>query len=219
MEQNTLVATTGRGHGSGPSRRIRAENKVPAVIYGQGIEPISITVDRLEFRRVLNSAGSNAVITLDVDGDQKLTFVRDIQIHPIKDRVQHVDFLLVDAKQTVSVEVPIVFVGEAEELAREGGILEQVLNTIAVEAPVVSIPRQYEVDVTNVTVENSIRIADVDLGEGVTTILDLDTPIASGSLPRGAVEDEAEEAEGEAVEGEAASDGEATQADDESSQD
>lgn len=219
MEQNTLVATTGRGHGSGPSGRLRAENKVPAVIYGQGIEPISITVDRLEFRRVLNSAGANAVITLDVDGDQKLTFVRDIQIHPIKDRVQHVDFLLVDAKQTVSVDVPIVFVGEAEELAREGGILEQVLNSIAVEAPVVSIPRQYEVDVTNVTVENSIRIADVDLGEGVTTTLDLDTPIASGSLPRGAVEDETEAAEGEAVEGETAAGDESEAAADESSQD
>lgn len=217
MEQNTLVATTGRGHGSGPSRRLRAENKVPAVIYGQESDPISITVDRLEFRRVLNAAGANAVITLDVDGEQKLTFVRDIQIHPIKQRVQHIDFLLVDAKQKVSVEVPIYFVGEAEELDREGGILEQVLNTIAVDAPVVSIPRQYDVDVSTVTLSNSIRIADVDLGEGVTTEMDPETPIAAGSLPRAAV---SEEGEGEEAEGEASAEtGEAEEASDDSSQD
>ncbi len=214
MEENTLVATIGRGHGSGPARRLRTEEKVPAVVYGQNATPTSITVDRLEFRRVLNAAGANAVITLDIEGDKRLTFVRDIQIHPIKDTVQHIDFLLVDAKQRVTVEVPIVLVGEAVELGREGGILEQLMNAITVDAPVVSIPRQYEVDVTEVTLDNSVRVSDIDLGEGVTTEVDLEAPIATGSISKATLSedlDEGEIAEGEVAEGDEVADTESAE--------
>ncbi|MCP3934177.1 MAG: 50S ribosomal protein L25, partial [Actinomycetia bacterium] len=171
-------------------------------------------VDRLEFRRVLNAAGANAVITLDIEGDKRLTFVRDIQIHPIKDTVQHIDFLLVDAKQRVTVEVPIVLVGEAVELGREGGILEQLMNAITVDAPVVSIPRQYEVDVTEVTLDNSVRVSDIDLGEGVTTEVDLEAPIATGSISKATLSedlDEGEIAEGEVAEGDEVADTESAE--------
>lgn len=208
MEQNILTASTGREHGSGPSRRLRAEDKVPAVVYGAGDDPVSVTVDRLEFRRVLNAAGANAVITLSIDGTDQLTFVRDVQIHPIKDRVQHIDFLRVDAKQRVSAEVPVVLVGEAVELGRQGGIVEQLMGTLVIEAGVTNIPRVIEVDITPLTLENSIRIADLDLGEGVTSELDEESPVVSGSLSRAAVADEGtDEAEGEG-EGDAAEESE-----------
>lgn len=207
MEQNILSAHTGRELGSASSRRLRGENKVPAIVYGAGDDPVSVTVDRLEFRRVLNAAGSNAVITLSIDGAEQLTFVRDLQIHPIKDRVQHIDFLRVDAKQRVTAEVPVVLVGEAVELGREGGIVEQLMGTIFVEAGVTSIPRAIEVDITELTLENSIRISDIELGEGVTTELEPESPIVSGSLSRATVAEDEDGGDGEV--GDAADDAEA----------
>ena len=199
MEQITLNAETGRKIGSGPSKQLRVQNKVPAVVYGAGAPPQSITVDRVEFRRVLNSAGSNAVITLNIDGsEQQLTFVRDLQIHPRKDRVQHIDFLRVDSKQRVNAEVQVVLVGEAEELAREGGIVEQLMSTIFVDAPVIAIPRSIEVDIAALTVDSPIRFGDINLGEGVTSDLEDDALIVVGQLSRAAVSGDGTEADAEA---------------------
>jgi len=220
MEQNTLAAETGREHGSGSSRRLRGQNLVPAVVYGAGVDPVTVTVDRIEFRRVLNAAGANAVITLDIDGKtQQLTFVRDLQIHPIKDRVQHIDFLRVDAKQRITTEVPILLVGEADELGREGGIVEQLMASIVLDCPVIAIPRAIEADISELSLSNPVRLSELTLGDDVTTDLDPETLVVTGALSRATLSDEEEGivseegVEGEEGDGEEGGEGESDGAD------
>ena len=115
MEQLKLIAETRHATGSGPSRRLRAEGKIPAVMYGHGSEPVSITLDRLRFRAALNAAGPNAIITLEVDGTNHLTIVKDMQRDSIANRVTHVDFLLISLDERLVVDVPVRLVGEAAQ--------------------------------------------------------------------------------------------------------
>src|SRR5579871_3855242 len=109
----TLVAETGRVTGSRPARRLRAEGLVPGVVYGLDREPVSVAVAWPELRRALTTeAGLNALITLDVEGHQDLTIVKDLQRDPVRRSVTHVDFLRIDRDAEISVDVPIVLVGE-----------------------------------------------------------------------------------------------------------
>ena len=130
-----LEAETGRALGSRSSRRLRRSDKIPAVVYGQGSEPLSVVLDRLKFRAALNAAGPNAVITLDVDGSDHLTIVKNMQRDPIANRVTHVDFMRINLDQRLIVDVPITLVGEAAIVGLEGAVVQQQMMTLTVEAP------------------------------------------------------------------------------------
>jgi large subunit ribosomal protein L25 len=193
-----LEAETGRTLGSRSSRRLRRSDKIPAIVYGQGSEPLSVTLDRLKFRAALNAAGPNAVITLDVDGSDHLTIVKNMQRDPIANRVTHVDFMRIDLNQRLTVDVPISLVGEAVIVGREGAVVQQQMMTLTVEAPAGNIPQLFEADITEMSIDNPIRVSDLEMGSGVIPQAEEDALIAIGQRSRAAIaaEDaEAEEAE------------------------
>ena len=212
-----LEAETGRTPGSRSSRRLRRTDKIPAVVYGQGSEPLPVTLDRPKFRAALNAAGPNAVITLDVDGSDHLTIVKNMQRDPIANRVTHVDFMLIDLDQRLIVDVPISLVGEALIVGREGAVVQQQMMTLTVEAPAGNIPQLFEADISEMSIENPIRVSDIEMGSGVIPQVEDDALIAIGQRSRAAVaaeEAEDEESdeleEGEELAGEDSDDAEAT---------
>src|SRR4051812_31488982 len=120
MAEITLNVQTGRPTGSRPSNRLRAAGKVPGVIYGHGSDPLPVTVDWKPLRQALTTAaGLNALINLEIDGPRQLSIVKEMQRHPTLQTVTHVDFLLISRDEAITVDVPVLLEGEAEEVTRE----------------------------------------------------------------------------------------------------
>jgi large subunit ribosomal protein L25 len=212
MAEITLAASTGRPTGSRASGRLRAEGKVPATVYGLGRESASVTVAWRDLRHVLTTdAGVNAIIELSVDGAaRELTIVKDLQRHPIRRNVLHVDFLRVSADVAIEVDVPITLVGEAKEVVNNDGIVEQLMFHLTVSAKPGDIPDELTVDITELEIGHAIRVGDLTLPAGAETAVDIEEPVVIGS--GAAIEEEpaeAEEGEGEegAEGGEAAAEG------------
>ena len=123
-QQLDLVADSSRGTGTGPAGRLRREGKIPAVLYGLGAEPVAVAVPWRELRQCLiTEAGTNAIINLDVDGAKHLSMVKEIQRHPVRREVIHVDFIRVDPAKPVTVEVPVALTGEAKKVAAMQGMV------------------------------------------------------------------------------------------------
>jgi large subunit ribosomal protein L25 len=205
MAEVALEAEVGRSTGTRPSRRLRAEGKVPAVLYGHGITPQSLTVDRKALRAALaQEAGLNALIALEVAGTRHLAMARQLQRDPLKGFVSHVDFVIVSRDEVVSVEVPVRLVGEAEAVERGDGLIEQQLFELTVHAKPADIPNAVEVDISRLTIGDAIRVSDLRLPAGVSTDLDPEDPVVLAQASRLAEE---EEGEGEEDPGEAADTG------------
>ena len=200
MEQLKLLAETRLATGSGPSKRLRADNKIPAVMYGHGSDPVMITLDRLRFRAALNAAGPNAIITLEVEGKNHLTIVKDMQRDSIANRVTHVDFMLVSLDERLVVDVPVRLVGEAAVAGREGAVVQQQLMSLHVESPAGVIPPTIDVDVESLSLENSVRVSDLALPEGMVSLLDSDTLVVIAQRSRAAVAAEQLDSDGEPTE-------------------
>ena len=205
-----LEAETGRTLGSRSSRSLRRSDKIPAIVYGQGSDPLPVTLDRPKFRAALNAAGPNAVITLDVDGSDYLTIVKNMQRDPIANRVTHVDFMLIDLDQRLVVDVPISLVGEAALVVQEGAVVQQQMMTLTVEAPAGNIPQLFEVDISEMSIDNPVRVSVIEMGSGVIAQVEDDALIAIGQRSRAAVaaeevedEESDELEEGEELDGEA----------------
>jgi large subunit ribosomal protein L25 len=182
-EDLVLVAETGRETGTRPSRRMRREGNVPATLYGLGKDAETIAVAWRELRRVLTTdAGVNAVIHLEVDGRRQATLVKEIQRHPVRRDVIHIDFLRVDPKVTLDVEVAIELTGEAEGVTRAGGIVQQLLHALIVSTRPDNIPNSLELDVSGLTLNGDLRVRDLILPEGVTTDVDPDEVVAQGLI-------------------------------------
>ncbi|HXW33458.1 MAG TPA: 50S ribosomal protein L25 [Acidimicrobiales bacterium] len=202
MAEIVLVAESGRQAGSRPARRLRASGRVPGVVYGRGTKPIPVSVVGRDLRTALTTeAGLNALLSLQVDGTSHLTLAREIQRHPVRGTVLHVDFQVVDREQKVSAEVPVNLIGEATEVAHADGVVEQQLFSLAVKARPEDIPPHLEADISGLTVGGAVRVSDVSLPAGVETDLDPDTVVVTGVPPR--VQTRAEElAEGEVAQAE-----------------
>lgn len=198
----TLTAATGREVGSRSSSRLRAEGMIPAVVYGLGRDAQSVAVPWSDLRRALmTEAGMNALVTLEVDGTTDLAIVKDLQRHPVRRSVLHVDFLRVDPDAPVAVEVPIVLVGEARDVESRRGIVDQPLKTLTVSAKPTGIPSSLELDVSGLELGGSLTVADLTLPSGVTTDVDASTQVVLGLATRFSIEAEASaeaEAEGAA---------------------
>ena len=198
--QLKLAAETGRTTGSRTSRRLRRENRIPAVMYGHGSDPLPITVERLLFRSALNAAGPNAIITLEVDGSQHLTIVKDMQRDPIANRVTHVDFLRIDLDERLVVDVPVVLTGEALEAGRQGAVIQQQLMSLTLEAPAGDIPATIEVDITDVELDKPISIGDLEFAAVIDVQVEPETLVVVAQRSRASVAAEGDEVEDEAVE-------------------
>jgi large subunit ribosomal protein L25 len=169
-----------------------------------------VSVAARDLRGALSTdAGLNAVLSLQVDGKKYLTMARELQRHPVRGSVTHVDFQVVDPDREVSAEVPITLVGEAIEVQRGDGVLEQQMFALTVRARPADIPAHLEVDISGLVIGAAVRVSDLTLPAAVTTEVDLESIIAAGQPPRVQVEEvpEGEGAEGEGAEGEAAAEG------------
>ena len=200
----TLTAEPRNIGGTRPSRRLRREGRIPAVVYGRGGEPTPVTVGYRDLRAALTTdAGLNAILNLRVGGDTVLAIVKDIQRHPVRNEVAHVDFIRISRDVAVTVEVPVVLDGEATQVLAHDGTVEQVLHTLTISAKPGSIPNEITIDISGLDVGESIRVGDLKLPEGAST--DLDPEEAVVIAQHSVVADEAaalEEAAAEAEEGE-----------------
>jgi large subunit ribosomal protein L25 len=203
MAELVLTATTGRPQGTRATRRLRSEGKVPGVVYGLGADPVAVSVEYSELRGVLTTdAGLNGLIALEVDGGSQLCIVKELQRHPVRGEVNHVDFIRLDPDVEVAVDVPIVLLGEAKKVLDENGMVDQPMFSLLVLSKPDAIPNELTVDVSHLEVGSSIRVGDLALPAGVRTEIDTDDAVAIGTLTRSTLEaiaeDEAAEAEAEA---------------------
>jgi large subunit ribosomal protein L25 len=202
MPDITLASEPRTQLGSRPSGRYRREGKVPAVVYGLGTDTRSITVPARELQHILaGEAGANSLINLDVDGETVLTLARQIHRHPTRGELVHVDFVRIDRDVAVSAEIPIHAIGEAEGV-KDGGLLEQLMFHLTIEAMPGNIPVALEIDVSALAIGDQLRLEDMQLPEGVSTQVELDTVVVQVAAPR-VVAEVGEGEEGEGVEGEA----------------
>lgn len=209
-DQLLLNAETGRDEGTRASRRLRRDGRVPAVVYGLDADPVTVSVAWPDLRAALTTdAGLNAVLTLKIDGAEQLSIVRDIQRHPVRRDVIHVDFLRVTADQQIEAEVPVVLIGEALEVTRANGMVDQSIYSLTVSARPADVPDEIVVDITNMTLGDSIRVADLDLPAGVTSEVDPEDSVATSLITRSTREAMAADdaAEAAAEEGEEAAEG------------
>jgi len=199
---NNLTAQVRTTTGKGASRRARREGKVPAVLYGHGSDPRHLELDARDFAAVLRHTGTNAVLTLDIEGTEQLALTRALEIHPIRRNIQHADLLVVRRGEKVTVEVHIVVEGDAAP----DTLVNQETNTIEIEADVQSIPEQFTVSVEGATAGTQITAAGVELPEGVTLVSDPELLVVNVIVAPTADDLESEGAgeEGEAASGEAA---------------
>jgi len=199
MADATLTAERRTAGGKRPAGRARRSGLVPAVVYGLGEDNLPVSVQSRDLAHILaGAAGANTLITLRLDGAEQLALARQIQRHPIKGTVLHVDFVRVRADQAIQADVPVRLVGDAEGVAR-GGVLEQLLHTVSVEALPADIPNVLEIDMTEVEIGGSVHVDRLTVPAGVTLLNDPGDLVASIAAPRVTEE---EVAEGEAAEGE-----------------
>lgn len=203
MAEITLVAEAGRTVGSRPSARLRAAGRVPGVVYGHGAEPIAVSVDARELRHALSGeAGLNQLLSLNVGGEAHLALARELQRHPVRHTVTHVDFQVVNRDEVITAEVPITVVGEAKAVEVERGMIGQVLMALSVHARPGDIPAGIEVDVTGLAVGDTVRVEDLDLPKGVSTDVDGSEAVVVATPGDMGVVPEAGEAGAEAAQGE-----------------
>jgi large subunit ribosomal protein L25 len=214
MADIKLEAAARTDLGSRPSGRIRREGLVPAVVYGLGGDSVTISVPARELSHILSGeSGANTLINLQVDGDEYLTLARQIQRHPTRGDLVHVDFVRIRRDVAVSAEVPLHLTGEPVGV-RDGGLLEQLLFTLTVEAKPADIPTGVEADVSELNIGDQLRVAELPIPSGVSLQHEEDELVAQVVAPRVEVEEEpAEGEEGEEGEAGEGAEGEAPSAD------
>ena len=203
--------------GSRSSRRLRRDGKVPGVLYGLGQDPEIFSVDYGDLRGALTTdAGLNALIQLSVNGTNQRSILKSLQRHPVKDEVIHVDFVRVDPNQELAVEVPIVLEGVAKKVTDQNGMVDQTMFSLSVLSLPDSIPNELTADVSELEINDAIRVSDVVLPEGVRTEVDPEEAIAVGTVTRSTMESMAAE-EASEVEGDEEMEGETSEETDEAS--
>lgn len=202
-EDVVLVAEPRAERGSRPAGRLRREGKVPAVVYGLGADTKAVTVPARELGNIL-AKGANTLITLKVDGDDALALARQVQRHPTRGELVHVDFIRVRTDVAVAAEVGLHLTGESEG-AKSGGVVEQLIFTLPIEAMPQNIPTGIEHDISALEIGDQLRVEELALPPGVTATVEPDALVAQVIAPRVVEEEVPEGEEGEeGVEGEVA---------------
>jgi large subunit ribosomal protein L25 len=185
--------------GKGASRQARRDGKVPAVLYGHGAEPQHINLNAHDFAAVLRHSGTNAVLSLQIDGKEQLALPKAIIIHPVRRNLEHIDLIIVKRGEKVTVEVPVTLEGDADA----GTLVTQDATTIEIEAEALSIPESLTVSIEGAEEGTQILAGAVTLPSGVTLVSDPEMLVVN-IVAAPTEEDLAEEGAGEEAEGEPA---------------
>ena len=186
-----VVAELREQFGKGFARRLRAAGKIPAVIYGHGTAPVHVALPGHQVFLLVRRA--NAVLELEINGEQQLTLVKDVQKDPVHQIIEHIDLLVVKKGEKIQVDVPVVVTGESFA----GTIAVQDATSVALEVEATHIPGNVEVSVEGLEEGAQITAADITLPRGATLLADPGTLIVAVSVPAAPVEDEAEATEGD----------------------
>ncbi len=182
--ETTLQGQIRSGRGKGPARQARFSGQVPAILYGRGIEPIPLLVDGREILRSLHTeAGANVLINLEVDGTRYLTLAREIQRHPVRGDLLHVDFVNVSRDVKIHADIPVHLTGEAHGV-KEGGVLEHHLWELKIEALPTQLPPAIEVEVSGLGIGEHLRVGDVAVPGGVEILTSPEEIIVSVVEPQ-----------------------------------
>ena len=190
MATVNLSATARTDRGKGAARKLRSSGQVPAIIYGSARDAQPLAINEKDLDRLLGTiAAESTVIELGVDGGRPTkTLIREIQRHPFRRMILHVDFQELVAGEKVTVNIPLVLVGTPEAVRLGGGVLDQVMRELEIEVDPSNIPNHVEVDVTELTIGSSVHVRDLTLPEGVEVLDDGDASVCVVSAPRAVVE-------------------------------
>jgi large subunit ribosomal protein L25 len=192
MASASLSAEARTETGKGVARKLRAAGRVPAVIYGHSREPQALSLNARDLDKLLSTiAAGSTVVELSLGNATTNTLIREVQRHPFKKQILHVDFMELVAGEKVIVDVPLVFVGIPEGVRTGGGLLEQMLHSIEVNVDPSSIPNHIDVDVSQLVMGHSLHVRDLNLPEGVEVLSDEDATVCAVIAPRAVVEETA----------------------------
>ncbi|MGA9375659.1 MAG: 50S ribosomal protein L25/general stress protein Ctc [Mycobacterium sp.] len=172
---NKLTATLRTRTGKGASRQARRDGLIPTVLYGHGTDPQHLELNAHDFAAVLRHSGTNAILTLDIEGTEALALTKSLDIHPVRRNIQHVDLLVVVRGEKVHVDINVVVEGEPAP----GTLVTQEANTIAVEAEAMSIPEQLVVSVEGTKAGTQITAGEIELPKGVSLVVDAETLVVN----------------------------------------
>lgn len=201
-DSENLTAVARERVGKGSARELRRNGQIPASIYGDKQDPVSIAIERKEVTRRIHAGGfMTNIITIETDKDKFTVLPKDYQLDPVRDFVMHVDFLRVSKHTQVVVEIPVQFENEETCIGiKRGGVLNIVRHTVEVACPANSIPEALVADLATLDMGEGIHISDITLPKGVTpTITDRDFTIATIAAPGGKQDDADEAAEADAA--------------------
>jgi len=190
MATANLAAKPRSTAGKGAARKLRAVGEVPAIVYGHGREPQSLAINTYTLERMLEKVSyKTTVIELEVAGSAMArTLIREIQRHPFKRHILHVDFQELVAGEKVTVRVPLVFVGTPEGVRTGGGILDSVMHELQIQCDPSIIPNHIDVDVSMLIVGHSLHVSDVKVPEGVEILDDASSTMCVCTIPKEVVE-------------------------------
>jgi large subunit ribosomal protein L25 len=199
-----LPAEARTGTGKGVTRKLRAAGKVPAVLYGRGLDPLALTVDRRALANAFKTdAGRNVLIDLHVDGDTHLTLARELQRDPLRGTIVHVDFLKIARDVAIEVDVPIHITGDSPGV-KEGGVIEHHLWNVHVSCLPTSVPDRLDADVSRLNIGDMLRVGDLVVPDGVEILTNPEEAILGVVVPQVLKVEEEVPAEAELAEGEEA---------------
>jgi ribosomal protein L25, Ctc-form len=184
-----LDAAVRDNSGKGAARTLRSEGRVPAIIYGHKREPRALSINARDLGKLLDHiVAESTVIELNLDGTTSKTLIREIQRHPFKKEILHVDFQELVAGEKVIVSIPIVIVGVPEGVRLGGGILDQTMRELEIKVDPADIPNHVDADVSALQIGGSIHVRDLKIPAGVEVQDDLDASVCVVAAPRAVIE-------------------------------
>jgi large subunit ribosomal protein L25 len=205
--ERKLKAEPRDGTGKGVARRLRAEGRVPAVVYGHGMKPLNLSVDSRELFHLLHTeAGENVLVDLHVDHEQFLAMAREVQRDHTRGQFIHVDFLQIARDEKITVEVPVHIVGESRGV-KEGGVIEHHLWELEVECFPQDVPTSIEANISNLGINESLKVKDLAVPENCTILTPKNEAVVSVVPPQVLKVEEEVAAAVEGEEAEAAAEG------------
>jgi large subunit ribosomal protein L25 len=190
MASASLSAEARTETGKGVARKLRAAGRVPAVVYGHAREAQALSLQTRELEKLLSSISTGStVVELTLGGATTKTLIREVQRHPFKKQILHVDFQELVAGEKVTVEIPLVFVGIPEGVRLSGALLEQILHSIEVLVDPANIPNHIDVDVTNLAMGHSLHVNELSLPAGLEVLTEQDATVCAVVAPRAVVEE------------------------------